>query len=1191
MAETIHIKITGDAGSAARAADKARRAIEDLGDSTEVTAESHRTLGRDTERSSRSLNLFNRSALTTQNVLGLIKWPALITGAGAAAQGLSAMGAAAVGLSGALAPLSGALVAYPALLTTLGQAAGVTALAGIKDLTEALGGNEEAMKRLTPEAKRFVDTLKEAEPEYKRLKETAQEPLFRGLERGLDAAMENFPALRSVIGETAEEMGRLAEATGEWLGREGFGRDFETIGRGNARLLGDMGDAGLNLADALRHVLVAAQPFLKWLGNATVTFTQFVEEQARAGRESGRMAGFFEKTRDVMEQLADIGGSVASVLYEIGSAGAPLGRDILDSLEEGADNLERWAESAKGQRDLAEYFEEAKPAIFEMGRLLRDVGEAFVDLGNEKGLAPLIRQLRTELLPALVEMTKDTTKAFGPTLVNAMTEFGKLLSNFLGEAGPLTLFVKGATEAARALNDLFESSEGIADAAVWGISAAGVAKLFGGLGTAAGGAARTGMLGAVGRFVWPAALFIGLEKGIEGALGKGFSDVKFEEYADKFAVTRVLRDQIDAAENLTQRERDLMMKRIKHLREVGRVSKETANGMIEDLKEVNQAQLEENAPGQGFGIAQGIARDGRLVRSEIRKTLDALKKLPEGARDEASEAMIGMARVLERQGRLPKGAAAGLQAFVERRFGDMSEDAIKESADMGRGVARMFEGMKDAATSIIDSLVGGVRRSLGNLSGRELRGAGIRAAGAALGSVFGRQSGGAIPGTQTGDRVPAMLEEGEYVLNRKAVKKIGLAALDQVNFGMAPRFQEGGGVGRRHKLKMREIKALGVFPGWEQKIAAAQDSVAVLDENLLALSTVHSGTEAPSSLEDALSTLGMKQADWGALSPVAQQRVTQLMNTSYGREENERLLEIGQNEQLFDELMRLREYLIRAIEAAQKRMAEIAKAMRKAERDEVEVEGRIKDLRQKVRYDEYLIRTYEKNPKGNRENLKRARGNLRDHSKKLMTAQRAKELAGLRVQGVRDARQSVTDFSEMSTESLHTLQGRAGPMGIPGPPAILGPGLPLYRGEILRVLDELRRLGVSRLVPPQFTSEGPVESDSALADILRQQLLDLQREQNLDRAAIPTLHDFMRSIGAELPYVGAYAKGGVVPETGMALVHKGETVTPAGTTPKINLFVDGSIAPMIDRIRAEIDGYGVQTIDHTIGRRMRQRAR
>ncbi len=63
------------------------------------------------------------------------------------------------------------------------------------------------------------------------------------------------------------------------------------------------------------------------------------------------------------------------------------------------------------------------------------------------------------------------------------------------------------------------------------------------------------------------------------------------------------------------------------------------------------------------------------------------------------------------------------------------------------------------------------------------------------GTPGAHQKGGRIvPGKGTGDIVPAMLEPGEFVLNREAVQGIGAARLDAMNKAM-PRFQKGGPVG------------------------------------------------------------------------------------------------------------------------------------------------------------------------------------------------------------------------------------------------------------------------------------------------------------------------------------------------------------------------------------------------------------
>jgi hypothetical protein len=56
-----------------------------------------------------------------------------------------------------------------------------------------------------------------------------------------------------------------------------------------------------------------------------------------------------------------------------------------------------------------------------------------------------------------------------------------------------------------------------------------------------------------------------------------------------------------------------------------------------------------------------------------------------------------------------------------------------------------------------------------------------------------KQSGGSawVPGSGSGDRIPAMLEPGEFVVNRNAAKQYG-GFLNHINFTAAPRFQKGG---------------------------------------------------------------------------------------------------------------------------------------------------------------------------------------------------------------------------------------------------------------------------------------------------------------------------------------------------------------------------------------------------------------
>jgi hypothetical protein len=99
-----------------------------------------------------------------------------------------------------------------------------------------------------------------------------------------------------------------------------------------------------------------------------------------------------------------------------------------------AEKFKDWTESAKGENAIRDFFDRARPAIDEVGRLLVTVTRMFFRLGNGDQVAPLLRTIRTELLPALERVVDSTTKSFGPAFIDAVTQAALLFSNIAGRA-------------------------------------------------------------------------------------------------------------------------------------------------------------------------------------------------------------------------------------------------------------------------------------------------------------------------------------------------------------------------------------------------------------------------------------------------------------------------------------------------------------------------------------------------------------------------------------------------------------------------------------------------------------------------------------------------------------------------------------------------------------------------------------
>lgn len=117
----------------------------------------------------------------------------------------------------------------------------------------------------------------------------------------------------------------------------------------------------------------------------------------------------------------------------------------------------------------------------------------------------------------------------------------------------------------------------------------------------------------------------------------------------------------------------------------------------------------------------------------------------------------------------------------------------KKSHEAAKNSAQSFLNWEKTTTGAMGSVGSEMNRMLSTMGAKPL----------AFGSTSGKHKqtqkkarGGEIAiGAASGDSVHALLEKGEYVVNREAVSKVGVHKLNELNFGKAPRFQEGGAVG------------------------------------------------------------------------------------------------------------------------------------------------------------------------------------------------------------------------------------------------------------------------------------------------------------------------------------------------------------------------------------------------------------
>lgn len=220
---------------------------------------------------------------------------------------------------------------------------------------------------------------------------------------------------------------------------------------------------------------------------------------------------------------------------------------------------------------------------------------------------------------------------------------------------------------------------------------------------------------------------------------------------------------------------------------------------------------------------------------EIKKTLnESLNDIDVAmANPNEEEALNGMAKLLQmapedlEEELATKGET--LQAFAEQyketlaetseaeiqqlSIGEQWSNKMKSYAEtvgksMGSAMADFIMGAKTAKEALGDFVRGIIQNAVSILtewlavfaiySAFPMWASGMTPADAANKTVFGvskkKAAGGLItgPGTGTSDSIPAMLSNGEYVINAAAVQRLGTAYLDTLN---SPHYAEGGQVG------------------------------------------------------------------------------------------------------------------------------------------------------------------------------------------------------------------------------------------------------------------------------------------------------------------------------------------------------------------------------------------------------------
>src|SRR5690606_26299590 len=216
-----------------------------------------------------------------------------------------------------------------------------------------------------------------------------QEAMLPKLEKSWRQMLKLTPILKDGLVDMGNAIGDLAIKGAEMMTSGPWRKDLRTISDNNVKAFEHFGQAGLNLADAFRHIMVVAGPLVVKMGQFTEAITAAFRYWAAQKRSSGEMERWFEEMGDRLIELITIIGRYAKAVWDITQVLAPVGREVLKLVLAVAELIANFAQAhpnlfkiIAGARNLVSAFVALCPGIDRVSGAIRVAIDCFRCIGS-----------------------------------------------------------------------------------------------------------------------------------------------------------------------------------------------------------------------------------------------------------------------------------------------------------------------------------------------------------------------------------------------------------------------------------------------------------------------------------------------------------------------------------------------------------------------------------------------------------------------------------------------------------------------------------------------------------------------------------------------------------------------------------------------------------------------------------------
>jgi hypothetical protein len=360
-------------------------------------------MSKSSDKLNTSLTRTGLKLASLQKILTSFKFPIMIGGLGQLVQIVSALGGALTSMVPQVGQWLGSVVSLLPNLARMGYltAAALPGIIGLgtaaigaklafSGMGEAITEGGQALARLEPQARKVAQLLRTTGKDFKEnLEARAQSSFFGAMTadkmKSSVLSKQTQRQAGNIVGTGATTAGMMASNVTSGLfgaGNGGFLADIEKVTKRMQPVLVQLSGAFVDLAQAARHVAVAAMPMTAWLGDTVKGWTQYWEQLAKSGKETGSMEKKFQTATIVAEQFGRIIRSLWRALGDVFQASDRAGQSLWDSAEKGAKRWEQWTSSFTGKNAMQDWFDHARESASTLWSVTKNLGRVLLNVGG-----------------------------------------------------------------------------------------------------------------------------------------------------------------------------------------------------------------------------------------------------------------------------------------------------------------------------------------------------------------------------------------------------------------------------------------------------------------------------------------------------------------------------------------------------------------------------------------------------------------------------------------------------------------------------------------------------------------------------------------------------------------------------------------------------------------------------------------